>query len=138
MSMTPPQVPWVPPYGLTPSEARVMDSLASIGNRKLVARALNIQVNTVSDHIRSALLKMGVKTYGQALLLWDRARRDAQADQLVRALKRLLDSDSDGDIAKASSDELADAATDMKTDPVVREQAAAVLQARRALAAVGV
>lgn len=53
--------------------------------------------------------------------------------KLVGALGRLLDSDPEGAIATASEDDLTMAANDMGADPVIREQAAAVLQARAAL-----
>lgn len=55
--------------------------------------------------------------------------------QLVGALDRLLNSDPDGAIATASEDDLTLAANDMEADPVIREQAASVLQARAALTA---
>lgn len=55
--------------------------------------------------------------------------------QLVGALDRLLNSDPDGAIATASDDDLTLAANDMEADPVIREQAEAVLQARAALSA---
>ena len=50
--------------------------------------------------------------------------------ELRDALRRLLTSDPTGSIPNASDEELRFAATDENADPIVREQAAAVLQAR--------
>lgn len=62
--------------------------------------------------------------------------RQAEQIKLLReALARLLSSDPEGAIATASEDDLTEAANDASADPVVREQAASVLQARSALAA---
>lgn len=63
-------------------------------------------------------------------------RRQAEQIKLLReALARLLSSDPEGAIATASEDDLTEAANDASADPVVREQAASVLQARSVLAA---
>lgn len=63
-------------------------------------------------------------------------RRQAEQIKVLRdALARLLSSDPEGAIATASEDDLTEAANDASADPVVREQAASVLQARSVLAA---
>jgi hypothetical protein len=56
-------------------------------------------------------------------------------DKLAQALRDLLNSDPDGAIAQATDAELAEAVADASADPIVRSQAAAVLGARKALAA---
>lgn len=75
-----------------------------------------------------------------AALLRSQADRIAELERelarmrepLYEALVRLLGSDPDGAIANASEDELTGAANDENADPVIREQAASVLQARAA------
>jgi hypothetical protein len=61
------------------------------------------------------------------------ASHAAEVEALRSALERLLESDPDGAIANASETELCEAANDHAADPVIREQAAAILQARAAL-----
>lgn len=62
-------------------------------------------------------------------------QRDATGEDrtLRAALERLLNSDPTGAIATASDDVLRHAAADMAAGPVIREQAASVLQARETL-----
>lgn len=60
--------------------------------------------------------------------------KDAEIARLRAALHRLLNSDPGGAIANATEDDLCEAANDFNADPVIREQAASVLQARAALA----
>lgn len=62
------------------------------------------------------------------------ARLIAAAPELLAALQNLLASDKDGEIACATEDALCEAANDANADSVVREQAAAILQARAAIA----
>ena len=68
------------------------------------------------------------------------AKKDAEAAELraalvgcVEALKRLLSSDPEGAIANASEEDLTFAANDIEAHPIVREQAAAILQSRAAI-----
>lgn len=68
----------------------------------------------------------------QAELAALRAQLARMREPLYEALVRLLGSDPDGAIANASEDELTGAANDANADPVIREQAASVLQARAA------
>lgn len=58
----------------------------------------------------------------------------AQRDELLIVLSRLLKSDPSGEIATASDELLTAAVNDESASPVVREQAAAILQARAAIA----
>jgi endonuclease III len=59
----------------------------------------------------------------------------ASRDALLMALARLFAAaDESGAVLAASEDDLCAAANDMGADPIVREQAAAVLQCRAALA----
>ena len=60
-------------------------------------------------------------------------RQHAEIERLRAALHRLLNSDPTGAIATATAADLEQAANDADADPVVREQAAAVLQGRAAL-----
>lgn len=62
------------------------------------------------------------------------AELTAEVERLRAALSRLLTSDPTGAIANAADDELRFAVNDERADPVVREQAASILQARAALA----
>lgn len=58
----------------------------------------------------------------------------ALIEEMGKALSRLLNSDKEGAIATASDDVLMEATYDTQAGKVVREQAAAVLQARAVLA----
>jgi hypothetical protein len=60
-----------------------------------------------------------------------RASRDALAEALARLFAA---ADESGAVLAASEDDLCAAANDMGADPIVREQAAAVLQCRAVLA----
>jgi hypothetical protein len=65
----------------------------------------------------------------------DLASMRASRDALAMALARLFAAaDESGAVLAASEDDLCVAANDMDADPIVREQAAAVLQCRAALA----
>lgn len=55
----------------------------------------------------------------------------AANSNVLLAMNRLLA--SGGDLAKATEDELTEASNDTEADPIVREQAAAILQARAAV-----
>lgn len=60
---------------LTPRQAEVMDALIRLGDRKLVARELQIERNTVDGILRNAVARLGVRNRLQAVLKYDRARR---------------------------------------------------------------
>lgn len=56
-----------------------------------------------------------------------------EKDELLNALKRLINSDPTGEIPNASDDDLQAAVNDENAGPIVREQAASILQARAAI-----
>lgn len=60
---------------LTPRQAEVMDALIRLGDRKLVARELQIERNTVDGILRNAVARLGVRNRLQAVLKYDRQRR---------------------------------------------------------------
>jgi hypothetical protein len=74
---------------------------------------------------------LSVPAYVRAELAALRASRDALAEALARLFAA---ADESGAVLAASEDDLCAAANDMGADPIVREQAAAVLQCRAVLA----
>lgn len=60
---------------LTARQVEVMDALIRLGDRKLVARELQIERNTVDGILRNAVARMGVRNRLQAVLKYDRERR---------------------------------------------------------------
>ena len=54
--------------GLTPRQAEVLGLLLKGMPNKLVARALNVSVETVKDHVAAVLRALGVSTRTQAVL----------------------------------------------------------------------
>ena len=60
---------------LTARQVEVMDALIRLGDRKLVARELQIERNTVDSILRNAVARMGVRNRLQAVLKYDRERR---------------------------------------------------------------
>ncbi|WP_395702292.1 LuxR C-terminal-related transcriptional regulator [Aquabacterium sp.] len=55
---------------LTPREAQILALLAAGDSNKLIARALNLSVHTVKQHVASVLGKLGVASRGQAAAWW--------------------------------------------------------------------
>ena len=53
---------------LTPRQAEVMDALIRLGDRKLVARELQIERNTVDGILRNAVARLGVRNRLQAVV----------------------------------------------------------------------
>ena len=60
---------------LTARQVEVMDALIRLGDRKLVARELQIERNTVDGILRNAVARLGVRNRLQAVLKYDRQRR---------------------------------------------------------------
>lgn len=103
------------------------------------ARRLVACWNALEDLPQAALdggwTRAGLEAH--ALKLEQQARQmQAQRDELLAALRRLLASDPTGAIAQATDDELRAACYDSEADVIVREQSASILQARAAIAKV--
>jgi endonuclease III len=87
-----------------------------------------------SDKAIPAVLNADTRAY-IASLVAELASMRASRDALAEALARLFAAaDESGAVLAASEDDLCAAANDMGADPIVREQAAAVLQCRAVLA----
>jgi FixJ family two-component response regulator len=63
------------PWNLTPRQAQVMDAIVSTGCNKRAADALGLSHYTICSHMRSVIDRMGMQTYLQRALAWDRWRR---------------------------------------------------------------
>ncbi|HSW08302.1 helix-turn-helix transcriptional regulator, partial [Aquabacterium sp.] len=55
---------------LTPREAQILALMAAGNSNKLIARALDLSVHTVKQHVASILGKLGVASRGQASAWW--------------------------------------------------------------------
>lgn len=71
-----------------------------------------------------------LKFTGLPVQNWRDEQLHALCEEMGEALSRLLDSDPNGAIATASDEVLLHATYDTQADAIVREQAAAILQAR--------
>ncbi|MBI5256770.1 MAG: helix-turn-helix transcriptional regulator, partial [Burkholderiales bacterium] len=58
------------PERLTPREQEILALLAAGDSNKLIARALDLSVHTVKQHVASILGKLGVANRGQAAAWW--------------------------------------------------------------------
>ena len=63
------------PWGLSPAECDVMDTMVREGEHQHARRALRIGATTLQAHISSAKSKMNVTSVVRACVLWDRFRR---------------------------------------------------------------
>jgi DNA-binding NarL/FixJ family response regulator len=67
----------VNPWNLTPQQVRVLDALSETGNTKATARALDLTIRAVEEHLYHLYKRMGVKNRLLAVLAWDRNKRGA-------------------------------------------------------------
>lgn len=69
------------PWNLSPREAEVLQTMASIGSgsAKQAAREIGgLTDRTVEIHVHNAMKKMGAATRLGAVLMWDREQRGAK------------------------------------------------------------
>lgn len=71
------------PWGLTPREAQVMESMVRLGVQKLIARELGIGSKTVCTFYTRACAKIGGKTNTASLLEYDRWMRGGEGRPVV-------------------------------------------------------
>lgn len=70
--------PHVSPWGLTETQAKVMDALVEHGTNKAAARALGLTEGTVEQHTTDISRRMRKYRFRvQRLIAWDRWRRGA-------------------------------------------------------------
>ena len=62
------------PWGLTPSECRVLELLITLGSNKAIANEMGVALKTAETHIFKAEAKIGTHRVGAAVA-WDRLRR---------------------------------------------------------------
>jgi DNA-binding NarL/FixJ family response regulator len=62
------KLPRIEDVGLTPRQAEVLSLLLQGLPNKLIARQLNLSVETVKDHVAAVLRALGVSTRTQAVL----------------------------------------------------------------------
>jgi DNA-binding CsgD family transcriptional regulator len=77
------------PFGLTYRECELLEALIRLGSPKAVAYEEDSNVKTVRNTLTAACKKMGVTTYIQAVVEFDRKRRvglDFQGAQRVRSV----------------------------------------------------
>lgn len=65
------------PFGLTDSQADVMDGLVRWGASKAVCAELSIVQSTLEQHVSAVVKQMGVTNRMLAVLEWDRFSRQA-------------------------------------------------------------
>ena len=63
------KLPSIDDIGLTPRQAEVLGLLLQALPNKLIARQLNLSVETVKDHVAAVLRALGVNTRTQAVLV---------------------------------------------------------------------
>ena len=64
-----PKLPSIEDIGLTPRQAEVLGLLLQALPNKLIARQLNLSVETVKDHVAAVLRSLGVNTRTQAVMV---------------------------------------------------------------------
>lgn len=64
------------PFGLTYRECEVMEGLIRLGSPKAVAHEEGLNPKTVRNTMRSAIRRIGVQTPLQAVVAFDRKRRE--------------------------------------------------------------
>ncbi len=86
-ALTGPQAPAsMAALGLTPRQSSVLQLLLKGLPNKLIARELNVSVDTVKDHVAAVLRALGVNSRTQAVLVVSRITQQAQGGVLAAHL----------------------------------------------------
>lgn len=67
------------PWGLVPSEVRLLEAVVEVGHYKLAARRLGIAPKTVECYMRDIRRKMEIDHQIVAVVAWDRWSRSQSA-----------------------------------------------------------
>lgn len=66
------------PWGLAPSEVRLLETLVQVGHYKLAAKQLGLAPKTVECYMRVIRQKMEIEHQLVAVVTWDRWKRGAR------------------------------------------------------------
>ncbi|AEG94425.1 LuxR C-terminal-related transcriptional regulator [Ramlibacter tataouinensis] len=66
------------PWGVTPGQAEILELVTELGSNRAAAQRLGRSVRTIEEQLYRARQRMGARSTLEAVLMWDRQRRQAQ------------------------------------------------------------